>query len=89
MRKIGHIKERHNRFTLYYRNEYLGTYATREEAEEHRLQLMEKHEPVNAVEYIPLFAERLNLAIGKSNRSVRSICKQADIHPSSIGHYVE
>lgn len=87
-RKIGHIRERRNKFILYYRGKYMGTFETWDEAEKSRLSLIEIYEPVELSEFLPLFADRLNLAIGKSNRTVRSICRQAGINPTSITHYL-
>lgn len=87
-RKVGCIKERNGKYLLFFKGKYKGTYKTYDDAEQVRLSMIETYEPVDVTVYIPLFAERLNLAIGMRNRSVVDICKQAGIHPSSISHYL-
>lgn len=87
-RPIGCIKERNNKYVLYYRNKYMGTYETLEEAEKQRGSLKEIYEPVEVSEYLPLFADRLNIAIGRTNRSVTDICRQANVNRTNITHYL-
>lgn len=87
-RKKGYIRERNGKYILFFRGEYKGTYETFDEADKNRLSLIETYKPVDVTVYLPLFAERLNLAIGMKDRSVVDICKQAGIHPSSISHYL-
>lgn len=88
MRAFGYINHTSNKYRLYIRSEYKGSFETLEEAERARESFKETYEPVELSPLIPLFAERLNVAIGRSNKSIVDISKQAGLARSNIAKYL-
>ena len=86
MRQFGTIQHIKNRYYLYIRGKYVGSFKNLEEAERARESMKETYEPVEIGVYLPLFAERLNMAIGQ--RSVISVCKQASVSKTCISRYL-
>ena len=88
MKRFGHILQKHGKYYVYLKGKYLGLYFTREEAERELESRKKIYEPVNCDLYLPLFAERLNEAIGKDGRAVTDICRQAGIDRTNIARYL-
>lgn len=86
MRPFGYIQKMGNKYRLYIKNQYKGSFDTREEADIARESYRETYDPVEISIFLPLFAERLNEAIGQ--RSVISVCRQARIARSNIDRYL-
>lgn len=88
MRKIGCVKQKGNRFYLYHKGKCYGSYDTYEEAEEDRRLFTETYERPDYTVYVPVFLDRLNMAIGESGLSLTEICRRAKIDRTNITYYM-
>ena len=89
MMKIGCVKQKGNRFYLYHNGKCYGSYDSYEEAEENRKSFAETYERPDYTVYVPVFLDRLNMAIGESGLSLTEICRRAKIDRTNITYYMQ